>query len=320
MPQKFNRREWNSLILTGLAGSFIPSVFTSCSTTSVVPAALKGSQAASDAKELGIVLGVQTYSFRDRSLVEAIKAMQQLGVKSCELWAGHVEPRNNQWAAGQTGADAKKKQEQLAQWREKLSMDEIRSIKSQFDRAGISIQAYNGGIKDGISDEELDLVFRIAQTLGVDTVTSSATVSVMKRVDEYAKKYKMRVAMHNHAHIDKPNEFSSPDSFARAMDGLSDYLWINLDIGHFTAANFDAVAYIKQHHAKIHSIHVKDRKKNQGENMPFGQGDTPIAQVLQLIRDNKWPIPANIEYEYKGADTIMEVGKCLDYCKRAIKA
>ena len=320
MPQKFNRREWNSLVLTGLAGVFVPSIFSSCSSASVVPKALLGSDAAKDAKDLGIVLGVQTYSFRDRSLDEAIKAMQFLGVKSCELWEGHVQPRNLQWSAGQTAAEAKAKQEQLVQWRKKLSMDEIRAIKSKFDTAGISIQAYNGGIKDSISDENLDLVFRIAQILGVDTITSSATVSVMKRVDEYARKYKMRVAMHNHSHVSNANEFSSPDSFARAMDGMSDYLWINLDIGHFTAANFDAVSYMKQHHAKIHSIHVKDRKKSQGENMPFGQGDTPIVQVLQLIRDNKWPIPANIEYEYKGGDTETEVGKCLDYCKKALKA
>ena len=148
MPQKYNRRKWNSLVLTGLAGSFIPSVFASCSTTSVVPAALKGSPAASDAKDLGIVLGIQTYSFRDRSLEETIKAMQQLGVKSCELWEGHVEPRNLQWAPGQTAAEAKKKQEQLTQWRQKLSMEEIRGIKLKFDQAGITIQAYNGGIKD----------------------------------------------------------------------------------------------------------------------------------------------------------------------------
>lgn len=246
--------------------------------------------------------------------------MSQLGIKSCELWDGHVEPRNLQWKAGQTAADIKDKAAGLRKWRDNVSMDEIKIIKSKFDTAGITIQAYNGGIKDSISDHDLDLVFKIAETLGVNAITTSATVSVMKRVDEYARKYKMIVAMHNHSHTDKPNEFSSPDSFARGMAGLSDYIWINLDIGHFTAADFNAVDYIKQHHQKILCIHIKDRKKNQGENLPFGQGDTPIIPVLRLIRDNKWPIAANIEYEYKGGDTIEEIKKSLDYCKKAVQA
>ena len=247
MSQKLTRREWNTLVLTGLSGVFISSIFASCKTSSVIPASLKGTGAARDAKDLGLILGVQTYSFRDRSLDDAIKAMQELGVKSCELWEGHVEPRQLQWAAGQTAADVKHKREQLKVWRENLSMKEIEGIRSKFDQAGISIQAYSAGIKDGITDEDLDLVFKIAQTLGVKAITTSATVSVMERVDVYAKKYKMIVAMHNHSHTDRANEFSSPDSFARAMKGLSEYLWINLDIGHFAAAGFDAVDYIRNH-------------------------------------------------------------------------
>lgn len=320
MPQKFTRREWNALTLTGLAGIFIPSVFASCKTSSFIPASLKGTAAATDAKNLGIVLGVQTYSFRDRPLDDVIKAMIQLGIKSCELWEGHIEPGKLQWKAGQKPEEAKKKNDQLRNWRDNLSMEEIKAIRAKFDNAGITIQAYNGGIRDNISDYDLELVFRIAEALGVKAITTSATVSVMKRVDEYAKKYNMIVAMHNHSHTEKPNEFSSPDSFARGMAGLSDHIWINLDIGHFTAANFDAVDFMRQHHKKILCIHIKDRRKNQGENMPLGQGDTPIVQVLQLIRDNKWPIPANIEYEYKGADTVVEIKKSLDYCKQTVKA
>ena len=66
-----------------------------------------------------------------------------------------------------------------------------------------------------------------------------------------------------------------------------------LDIGHFTAGNNDAVAYLRAHHDRITHIHVKDRKKQQadgkdGDNVPFGQGDTPIKETLQLMRDNKW--------------------------------
>jgi hypothetical protein len=53
--------------------------------------------------------------------------------------------------------------------------------------------------------------------------------------------------------------------------------------------------------------------------MPFGQGDTAIKPVLLLLKEKKYPIPANIEYEYNdeqpGLDTITEVRKCFDYCK-----
>lgn len=276
---------------------------------------------ASGAENLGVVLGAQTYSFRDRPLDEAIKAMQQLGIRTCELWEGHVEPRKLQWAAGETKNDAKSKAERIKAWRDNLDLAEIRAIKSKFDAAGITIMAYTATIKDNARDKDIELAFKIAEALGTGTINSSATVNVMKRIDPFAQKYKIKVAMHNHSHTDKPNEISSPESFERGMAGLSDYININLDIGHFTAANFDAVDYMKKHHDRILSIHLKDRKKNQGPNMPFGEGDTPIIEVLKLIRDNKWPIVANIEYEYKGAGTsVEEVKKCLDYCERGLKS
>jgi len=66
-------------------------------------------------------------------------------------------------------------------------------------------------------------------------------------------------------------------------------------------------------------IHIKDRKKNQGPNVAFGLGDTPNREVLCMLRDKKWPIPAMIEYEYKGADTVAEVKKCYAWMKQAVK-
>lgn len=226
--------------------------------------------------------------------------------------------RNFIRTANPTPEEWKKQKEALKKWRATVSMAEIKAVREKIEKAGITIQAYSDTFPPKDTDEEFEQVFKIAQALGTDTITTSATVDVMKRVDAVAKKYKIKVGMHNHSHVEDPNQFSTPESFASGMEGNSDFIRINLDIGHFTAANFDAVDFMKKNHEKIVCIHLKDRKRNQGPNVPFGEGDTPIAGVLKLIRDNNWPVPANIEYEYKGGDTVVEVKRCFDYCTKIV--
>ena len=100
---------------------------------------------------------------------------------------------------------------------------------------------------------------------------------------------------------------------------MSKLFYVTLDIGHFTAGNNDAVAFIRRHHDRIKNIHVRDRKRDNGPNRPFGQGDTPIRQVLRLIRDNKYPIRAYLEYEYGSfRSSLDEVKTCFEYCKDAL--
>jgi sugar phosphate isomerase/epimerase len=171
--------------------------------------------------------------------------------------------------------------------------------------------------RDDWSDEEIARSFEMAQALGVKVITSSAVLSVVPRVARFAEKAGSKVSFHNHSAI-KPNEFATPDDFAAAMK-VSPAVGATLDIGHFTAANFDAVRYLDEHHARIHALHIKDRKRDQGPNMPFGEGDTPIPAVLQRLRDRKWDIPAHIEFEYRAPDAVVEVGKCYDYCRKALE-
>ena len=195
-------------------------------------------------------------------------------------------------------------------------------IRKKFDDAGILIYAYNYSFRKDFSDEEIERGFQMAKAMKVKYITASSNVSVAPRVDKYAQKYKITVGFHGHDQTSNPDEFSTPETFARAMQGASPYIGVNLDIGHFVAAGGDPVAYITEHHAKIVTLHLKDRKKNHGANLPFGEGDTPIVAVLQLLRDKGWKIPANIEYEYgkPGMDTIAEVKKCFEYCKKALES
>jgi sugar phosphate isomerase/epimerase len=157
----------------------------------------------------------------------------------------------------------------------------------------------------------------MAGALGVKVLTTTTVVSMAPKLDQLAAKAKIRVGLHNHSRI-QPDEVATPDDFAKALDGASPYLGINLDVGHFCAAGFDAVAFIQQHHQRIWSLHLKDRKKNQGPDCLFGEGDTPVREILLLLKKDKFDIPAMIEWEPKEGDKVADIRKCLDYCRKVL--
>jgi sugar phosphate isomerase/epimerase len=313
----YSRREFGRLALVGLP----------------MTVALAQGSAKINSKVNGVRIGVQSYSFRTLSLDDAIKAMAQIGIGECELFSGHVEPRPVAGGPGprppQAGAEMtpemreamrearRKQQEETRKWRLSVSLDHFKDVRKKFDAAGIRLQAYNLSFNDNFTDEEIDRGFQMAKALGVNVITASSTLSSAKRVAPFADKYKITVAMHGHSNLTDPNQFAKPESFSSAL-GMSKYFAVNLDVGHFFAAGFDPVAYLEANHARITNLHLKDRKKDNGANTPWGEGDTPIKQVLQLLKQKKYDIPANIEYEYQGADAVVEVGKCFQYIKDSL--
>jgi sugar phosphate isomerase/epimerase len=304
----YSRREFGKLALAG------------------VPAALvlaRAGLSAADSKINGVRIGAQSYSFRELSLDDALKAYQTIGIGEAELFSGHIEPRPPRREGPPPAPGAPRPapdpaiRENLRKFRLETPLDHFVAIKKKFDAAGVKLQSYNLSFNESFTDEEIDRGFQIAKALGAGFITASSTVAASAKVAPFADKHKMFVAMHNHSNVKDPNEFATPESFAAALKH-SKFFRINLDIGHFVAANYDPIAFINEHHAKITNLHLKDRKKDQGANVPWGEGDTPIKEVLQLLRTKKYDIPANIEYEYKGADTIAEVKKCFEYCKTSL--
>ena len=283
-----SRRDAGKILLAGCAGALVPA------------GKLQGATKINSVIR-GVQIGAQSYSFRDlHTLDRIIKAFQTVGLGECELSSGGEPPKGNE-GGGST-----------------ISRESARSTMMRVFSYTLTpmASARNTPMR------KLSADFQIAKALGVKYITSSANVSVAPRVDKYAQKYKIMVGFHGHDSTSKPDEFSTPETFARAMKGASPYIGVNLDIGHFVAAGGDPVSYITEHHEKIVCLHLKDRKKDHGANMPFGQGDTPIVAVLQLLRDKGWKIPANIEYEYgkPGMDTVAEVTKCFEYCKKALES
>jgi sugar phosphate isomerase/epimerase len=295
------RREFGQVALAGLPGVLLLAR-TAHAWQSPIPSRFGGVQ-----------VGVITYSFRSISNAEDIvKALVQIGIGEVELMSNHAESL----AGAPAGGRGRGANPELAAWRTSATPGTWQAVRKKFDAAGIEVRLLCYNMGRNITDEQIAYGFQMAKGLGVKAISTSTQVSTAKRIAPFADKHQLLVAFHNHSNITNPDEVATPESFATAIS-YSKFHAINLDIGHFTAANFDAIAFIEANHARITNLHLKDRKRDQGENLPFGQGDTPIVRVLQLLKQKQYDIAANIEFEYRG-DPVVEVAKCLQFCKDAL--
>jgi sugar phosphate isomerase/epimerase len=274
----------------------------------------------------GVRIGVQTYSFRQLPRPEdgdaidvVIDAMKACGLDECELWSPQIEPATGPGRGA--GADQRQQaRESLRRWRLTTPMSHFANVRKKFSAAGITVFAYNLSFDDSFTDDEIDRGFEHARALGAEVITASTTLTVARKLVPFAARHRVPVAMHNHSRVDDPNEFATPVSFTSAL-ALSPLFRVNLDIGHFVAANFDPLAFIQQHHDHITNLHLKDRRRNQGAILPWGEGDTPIREVLAWLKARRSPIRAYIEYEYKGTSGVIdEVKKCLAFATAALSA
>jgi sugar phosphate isomerase/epimerase len=208
--------------------------------------------------------------------------------------------------------------EEAREWRLSVPMDYYRAIRQQFEDAGLRIHLYNINFNETFTDEERDRAFEAAKALGAVGISSSTVLSEAQRLVPFVDRHGMFVAMHNHNNLVDPDQFATPESFEKAM-AMSDLFHATLDIGHFVAGNNDPLDFIRKHHERIVNIHVRDRKRDNGPNRPFGQGDTPIVEVLRLIRDNNYDVRAYLEYEYGSFRSSLEETQAMfQYCKDAL--
>ena len=278
----------------------------------------------------GVRVGAISYCFRSIPrpaggdyMDTIIDAFRQTGLATCELESVRVEPEPAIPGGGRVPAtitpEYAKRREELRQWRLTTPLDRFKEIRGKFDRAGIDLLGYVVTFSDDFTEAEIDRSFQFARTLGVGVIGSNQTrVPMGPRLAPVAEKYGIAIGWHNHANVSEATEVGSVESFERLF-AVSKQFKANLDIGHFVAGNNDPVAFIRKYHDRISHLHLKDRRRDNGPNQPWGQGDTPVADVLRLLKSEKYPIVAVIEYEYMGeATAIEEVRNCVRFIQSTL--
>jgi hypothetical protein len=283
----------------------------------------------------GVQLGLTTYCYRSipHSLDETLAYLLENNVSSIEMRSvleeglGIPQSRMSR-PGGQISEQEKAERAKAAQslreeqrkWRLALPMSKYADIRKQYNKAGVNIHIAKF-VPSTWSDEEIDYAYTAAKTLGAYGITDEFTDAAAQRLGKFAEKHKSLAIYHTHG------QFGMPGFDIDKYLGYSPTNRLNLDVGHYygsTGKHPNDV--IVKYHKVIPSIHLKDKTgpnhAQPNANKPFGQGETPIADVLLLIKKEKWPINVDLELEYsipEGSDPVKEVTKCMEYMRNILE-
>ena len=274
----------------------------------------------------GVQIGViipYSYHGMPSDAESLLNDMVQNGIFACEMQSPPAEeyagaPKEVAGGRGPLTDEQRAGMEALTKWRSSAPMTKFTELRKRYAAAGVWIYGFKRGLELSMPDAEYDYAFHAAKALGANQLTMEMPEdpALTKRIGTFATKHKLMVGYHAHGQ-------ATPTLWDEAMS-QSAYNGINLDIGHYTSAgNHDQIAFIQKNHARITSIHLKDRKypEKGGQNTPWGEGDTPIKEVLRLMKKEQYKFPATIELEYtppSGSASEKEVARCLRYAKDAL--
>jgi len=279
----------------------------------------------------GVCIGVITYSYRGGNINTAEETLQALledGLSEVELMDGPIRsyagirsggatrmgvlPGRGNLPVGRPGGPESESKPTDAEREAQLA--KCRELRKMYNDAGVNIHLHK--LPFGQSNEEIDFNFQVAKALGCIGITTERSDEMAKKLAPFADKHKIWVAFHNHT-----NNFPKVET----MDPLvsyGQYVGFNLDVGHYFAGTkgLSPLPVLEKYHERIVSLHMKDRTAD-GRNLPWGKGQTPLKEILQLMRKEKWTFPADIEVEYqipKGSSSVAEVAKCVQFCREAL--
>jgi sugar phosphate isomerase/epimerase len=326
----YSRREFGKLALASLSAA------------ALMEKTISG-QAKPNSMINGVQLGTITYSYRsmpDQSAQALLKYVVTDGISAVELMgqpaeqfagapsgggrdAGGGRGREQQLTPEQQAAQQaaqREAREAMREWRLGVSMDRYKELRKLYNDAGVKIYGLKISPSADMTDQEMDYVFNAGEAVGATHVTLelSTDVAFLKRVGAFAEKHKVFAAYHSHG---QGSMTAFDQAFAASKANMA-----NVDFGHYVAAGNvggSPLQFLEKFHDRIASFHLKDRTtpEHGAQNLPWGTGETPIKEILQTVKKNKWKMPASIELEYQvpaDSDAVKEVAKCLQYCEDAL--
>ncbi|MGE5421062.1 MAG: sugar phosphate isomerase/epimerase family protein [Chloroflexota bacterium] len=207
----------------------------------------------------------------------------------------------------------------LKAWRAGLDVSKVAAAKKLMEAAGVKSHLVKFSPARW-SDEEIDYAFKVAKAMGARGVTDEVSEDAVKKLAPFAEKHGMYAVFHNHM------QFATPGFSYDPLLAVSPAVMMNFDMGHFFGSTgLHPNTIIEKYHDRIFSVHIKDKTGPKTDpantNQVWGQGETPLADVLLLIKEKKWDLPCDIELEYEikpWSNQVKETATCVKYARQIL--
>lgn len=253
-------------------------------------------------KQNGFAIGCQAYTFKEFTAFEAIEKTAQAGGKVIEFY-----PRQKLST-----------EEPETLWNHNASDETVAKVKAKLKQHGIF--AANYGVVPIPEDEnEARKIFAFAKKMGMIAITTESEKSI-ETIEKLVKKFDIKVAFHNHPK--KPNDPNyrvwDPNHILKLVKDRDHRIGACADTGHWVRSGLKPVECLKILKGRIISSHLKDLNefgKVEAHDMPYGQGVSDIAGILDELKAQNFQGNISVEYEYNWKNSVPEVTQCIDFVR-----
>jgi sugar phosphate isomerase/epimerase len=264
--------------------------------------AAEAAKAAGGKKARPWVVSLMAYTFRQRTMFEAIDQTKALGLKHMEAFS---------W---QKISDDTKD----LPFNQDAPVPVLARVKNKLDDAGVRLSGFY--FHDLGKDEAATRkVFDFCKLMDIPTIICEPAPDKFDAVEKLADEYRINIAVHNHP---GPSPYSDPDAVLKVLKDRGPRIGACADTGHWVRSGLNPVECLRKYKGRIIQLHLKDVKepKKEAPDVPWGTGVGDVKAQLEELNRQGFSGVFSIEYEANPDNPGPDVRKCIDFFREVAKS
>jgi sugar phosphate isomerase/epimerase len=238
-------------------------------------------------------LGVASYSLREFPLDKALEMAKVLGVKYMTFKDVHI-PRTD-------------------------PPETTKALRTKIEAAGITIMG-GGTITLPNDAAQIKKDFEYAKNAGFPLIFVAPDPAALDTIEQMAKTYDIKVAIHNHGPEDK--HWPRPQDAYAAIKSRDKRLGLCIDVGHTLRTGADPIQACRDFRDRLYDMHVKDlaAKTDRDSQVEVGRGLIDFPSLFRTLIDIGYQGQVGLEYEINAKDPLPGMIESLAYMRGVLAA